>query len=92
MKSEDVEMDIVFKWLSLQEDSPWNRVKSINLFPGSNSYFEICEMVTLGEGGYNGKAISFEGESEVGVTCRYTIPINEYLQILRDEKLNNMLL
>lgn len=91
MKSEDVEMDIVFKWLSLQEDSPWNRVRSINLFPGSNSYFEICEMVTLGEG-YNGKAITFEGESEVGVSCRYTIPINEYLQILRDEKLNNMLL
>ena len=49
-------------------------------------------MVTIGEVGYNGKAISFEGESEVGVTCRYTIPINEYLQILRDEKLNNMLL
>ena len=91
MKGEDVDMNIVFKWLSLQEDSHWNRVRSINLFPGSNSYFEICEMVTLGEG-YNGKAITFEGESEVGVTCRYTIPINEYLQILRDEKLNNMLL
>jgi hypothetical protein len=49
-------------------------------------------MDTLGEGGYNGKAITFEGESEVGATCRYTIPINEYIQILRDEKLNNMLL
>ena len=91
MKAKDVDMNIVFKWLSKQEDTTWNKVTAINLYPGSNSYFEICEMVTLVEGGYNGKAITFEGESEVGATCRYTIPINEYIQILREEKLNKIL-
>lgn len=90
MEVKDVDMNIVFKWLSQQEDSPYNRVKSINLFPGSNSYFEICDLSPLGEG-YKGKAITFEGECEVGVITRYTIPINEYLQILRDEKLSKIL-
>lgn len=90
MKGSDVDMNIVFKWLSLQEDSALNRVKSINLFPGSNTYFEVCDMVTIGEG-YNGKAITFEGECEAGMIVRYTIPINEYLQILRDEKLSTLL-
>ena len=91
MEAKDVDMDIVFKWLSQQEDSTWNRVKSISLFPGSNLYFEICELSSLGEGGYKGKAITFEGECEVGPITRYTIPINEYLQILRDEKLSKIL-
>lgn len=91
MKAKDVDMNIVFKWLSKQEDSPWNRVTAINLYPGSNSYFEICELITIGEGGYSGKAITFEGENETGMTCRYTIPINEYIQILREEKINKIL-
>jgi len=91
MEAKDVDMNIVFKWLSQQEDSHWNRVKSISLFPGSNLYFEICELSSLGEGGYKGKAITFEGECEVGPITRYTIPINEYLQILRDEKLSKIL-
>ena len=91
MEAKDVDMDIVFKWLSQQEDSPWNRVKSISLFPGSNLYFEICELSSLGEGGYKGKAITFEGECEVGLITRYTIPILEYTQILREEKLNKIL-
>jgi len=92
MKGEDVDMNIVFKWLSLQEDTSWNRVKSINLLTGSNTYFEVCDMVTIGEGkGYNGKAITFEGECETGMTIRYTIPMNEYIQILRDEKLSKLL-
>ena len=91
MESKDIDMNIVFKWLSQQDDSPWNRVRSISLFPGSNLYFEICELSSLVEGGYKGKAISFEGENETGITCRYTIPINEYLQILREEKLSKIL-
>ena len=92
MKGEDVDMNIVFKWLSLQEDTSWNRVKSINLLTGSNTYFEVCDMVTIGEGkGYNGEAITFEGECEAGMTVRYTIPMNEYLQILIDEKLSKLL-
>jgi len=81
MKANDIDMNIVFKWLSKQEDSPWNRVTAINLYPGTNSYFEICD----------GKAITFEGENETGMTCRYTIPINEYIQILREEKINKIL-
>lgn len=92
MKDEDVDMNIVFKWLSLQEDTSWNRVKSINLLTGSNTYFEVCDMVTIGEGeGYNGEAITFEGECEAGMIVRYTIPMNEYIQILRDEKLSKLL-
>ena len=91
MEAKDVDMNIVFKWLSLQEDSPYNRVRSIGLFPGSNLYFEICELSSLGEGGYKGKAITFEGECEVGLITRYTIPILEYTQILREEKLNKIL-
>jgi hypothetical protein len=91
MKAKDVDMNIVFKWLSKQEDTHWNKVTAINLYPGSNSYFEICELITIGEGGYSGKAITFDGENETGVTCRYTIPILEYTQILREEKLNKIL-
>ena len=92
MKANDIDMNIVFKWLSKQEDSPWNRVTAINLYPGTNSYFEICELFSIGEGGgYDGKAITFEGENETGMTCRYTIPINEYIQILREEKINKIL-
>jgi hypothetical protein len=92
MEAKDVDMNIVFKWLSKQEDSPWNKVTAINLYPGSNSYFEICNLYSLGEdGGYDGKAITFEGENETGMTCRYTIPLNEYTQILREEKLNKIL-
>ena len=92
MEAKDVDMNIVFKWLSQQEDSPWNKVTAINLYPGSNSYFEICELFAIGEsGGYEGKAITFEGENETGMTCRYTIPILEYTQILREEKLNKIL-
>ena len=90
MEAKDVDMNIVFKWLSQQEDSPWNRVISISLFPGSNLYFEICDLASLGEG-YKGKAITFEGENETGMICRYTIPILEYSQILREEKLNKIL-
>jgi hypothetical protein len=92
MEAKDVDMNIVFKWLSQQEDSPWNKVTGINLYPGSNLYFEICELFAIGEsGGYEGKAITFEGENETGMTCRYTIPILEYTQILREEKLNKIL-
>jgi len=92
MKANDIDMNIVFKWLSKQEDSPWNRVTAINLYPGTNSYFEICELFSIGEDSvYDGKAITFEGENETGMTCRYTIPINEYIQILREEKINKIL-
>jgi len=90
MKSEDIEMEIVFKWLSLQEDSPWNRVKSISLFPGTNNYFEVCKLIQSGTKELL-DAITFEGECELGMSVRYTMPINEYLQILRDEKLNKIL-
>ena len=89
MEAKDVDMNIVFKWLSQQEDSPWNKVTGINLYPGSYLYFEICDLYSLG--GYKGKAISFEGENETGRICRYTIPILEYTQILREEKLNKIL-
>jgi len=88
MKAEDVQMEIVFKWISLQQDSHWNRVRSINLYPGTNTYFEICDV----DGKDNGKVITFEGDCDTGISMRYTIPINEYLKILRDEKLNNLLL
>jgi hypothetical protein len=92
MKAKDVDMNIVFKWLSKQEDTHWNRVTAINLYPGSNSYFEISELFSISEGGgYDGKVITFEGENETGMTCRYTIPILEYTQILREEKLNKIL-
>jgi hypothetical protein len=91
MEAKDIDVNIVFKWLSQQEDSSRNKVKSISLFPGSNSYFEIRDLASLGEGGYKGKAISFEGENEAGMTCRYSIPILEYTQILREEKLNKIL-
>ena len=91
MEAKDIDMNIVFRWLSQQEDTPWNKVTGINLYPGTNSYFEICDLYSLGEGGYEGKAISFEGENETGMTCRYSIPILEYTQILREEKLNKIL-
>ncbi len=89
MESKDVDMNIVFKWLSQQEDTPWNKVTGINLYPGTNSYFEICDLYSSVEG--EGKAITFEGENETGMTCRYSIPILEYIQILREEKLNKIL-
>ena len=88
MEAKDVDMNIVFNWISQQEDSYQNKVNSINLFPGSKLYFEICD---LSENGQLVKAITFEGETESGFTSRYTIPINEYLQILRDEKLSKIL-
>jgi hypothetical protein len=91
MEAKDIDMNIVFKWLYQQEDSPWNKVTAINLYPGSNSYFEICDLYYVEESGYEGKAITFEGENETGMTCRYTIPILEYTQILREEKLNKIL-
>jgi hypothetical protein len=93
MEAKDVDMNIVFKWLSQQEDSSRNRVKSIILFPGSNSYFEIRDLSSFVDDGYSykGKGITFEGENETGIICRYTIPILEYTQILREEKLNKIL-
>jgi len=83
MEAKDVDINIVYKWLA-REDDGWHKISKVN------SDFEICDMFNFVDSSES-KAILVSGITEVGLVTQCKIPISEYIEIMREERIDDLL-